>query len=360
MGKSGHDVTLIHPNIWTGIEGDIWGYYNVEKSFAVERIRSFDALSARWIPGFLAFAIGMWSYRRALREFFKSYPTDIFYCRSWEVLDPILETHTRTILELHTLPRHGLRKFVEQCNRCWKVVCLTSPMWEEVVRMGVERDRIIVEGDGVVLERFSDDVVKKFGFTKAQCELPERVPIIGYVGSFVTQNNLEKGINELIESLVILKKENKRVFGWIVGGIDRDDYYSNKAESCKLKKDIDFQFYGPVFSQWVPSVLSLCDICVYPAPRSTHPYFMRDTSPLKLFEYLASEKPIVCADLPPIRDIVDEATVTFSVPGDPKSLADAIAWVLEHPAEAQEKARKGREHVKRFDWGERMKRILRN
>lgn len=330
----------------------------MEKSFAVQRIHSFDALSAWWVPGFLAFAISMWSYRRALRKFLKNHKADLFYCRSWKVLDPMLATGIHIILELHTLPRRGLRQFVKQCNACWKVVCLTSPMRDEVVRMGVELDRVIVEGDGMDLARFSDPEIKRYAFTKEKFELPFDCPIVGYVGSFVTQNNLEKGVCEIVEALAILKKKEKRVFGWFVGGIDRDDYYGNKAENLGLKKGIDFKFEGPMFSQWVSSVLSLCDIYVYPAPRSNHPYFIRDTSPLKLFEYLAAGKPIVCANLPPVRDIVDETMVTFCTPGDSKSLADAITWVLDHPAEAQEKARKGKEHVKKFDWVERMKRIL--
>lgn len=354
MGRLGHDVTLIHPNIWTGIEGDIWGYYNVEKVFNIQCIHSFDALSTWWVPGFLAFAISMWSYRRALRKFLKNHEADLFFCRSWEVLDPMLATGTRTVLELHTLPRRGLQKFVRQCNACWKVVCLTSPMREEVVRWGVQPDKVIVESDGVDLARFSH-VARH---TKEEWELPTNIPIIGYVGSFVTQNNMEKGIGELVEALGVLKERGGHVFGLLVGGVDRGDRYGRKGTSCGLIQLDDFQIRPQVSSSLVPSVLSLCDICVYPAPRSNHHYFIRDTSPLKLFEYLAAGKPIVCAELPPIRDIVDETMVTFCTPGDPESLADAITWVLDHPAEAQEKARKGREHVKKFDWVERMRRIL--
>jgi len=355
LGKLGHEVTLVHPTIWTGIEGDIWGYYNVVKqSFKVLRIKSFDALSAWWVPGSLAFTVSMWSYRRALRKFFKDHKADLFYCRSWEVLDPMLATGTRAILELHTLPRRGLRKFVKQCNACWKVICLTSPMRDEVLRLGVQPDKVIVESDGVDLARFSH--VKRY--TKEEWELPANIPIIGYVGSFVTQNNVEKGIGELVEALGVLKERGRNVFGLIVGGVDRGNRYGKKGESCGLIQLDNFQIRPQISSELMPSVLSWFDICVYPAPRSSHPYFMRDTSPLKLFEYLAAGKPIACADLPPIRDIVDETMVTFCEPGNPQSIADAIEWALSHSEEAQKKAQKGKEHVKRFDWKERMKRIL--
>ena len=354
LAALGHEVTLLCPSVHNIIEGDPFSYYDIPKMFRVHYVEHSDATLQWWIPGFLHFAVNMWLYRHALRKFFQSHRGDLLYCRSWEVLNPMLETGEPVILELHTLPRWRKEKFVQQCNRCQKVVCLTSPMQDEIVRWGVHTERVVVEGDGVDLQRFSDAALMR----KTEWKLPTHVPIVGYVGSLVTQNKLEKGVGELVQALGILKRRGTHVFGWIVGGIDRDDYYGKKAESFGLIKGTDFAFEAQVPSQWVPSVLSLCDICVYPAPCSNHPYFLRDTSPLKLFEYLAASKPIVCADLPPIRDVVDETMVTFCQPGDPRSIADAIEYVLRNPVEAQRKAQKGKEHVKEFDWKKRMGRIL--
>ena len=60
-------------------------------------------------------------------------------------------------------------------------------------------------------------------------------------------------------------------------------------------------------------------------------------SPLKLFEYLASGKPIVSSDLPSIREIVSDDDVFFAVPGDSASLAAALECCLdERPGAARD------------------------
>jgi glycosyltransferase involved in cell wall biosynthesis len=114
------------------------------------------------------------------------------------------------------------------------------------------------------------------------------------------------------------------------------------------------------FLPWevIPSFLAACDILVYPAPKSNHPFFQRDTSPLKIFEYMAARKPIVMADLPPLRDILSEATAFLCEPGDPESLADAIERALKHPEEAQAKAERAWEIVQEHTWEKRMRRIM--
>jgi len=95
---------------------------------------------------------------------------------------------------------------------------------------------------------------------------------------------------------------------------------------------------------------------VYPAPATEHPYFMRDTSPLKLLEYLAAGRPVVCADIPPVRDVVDESIVEFCEPGNAKSLAEGISNVLNQNND--ERVRIGKEKVLTLDWKNRMKRVL--
>ena len=358
MQQLGHEVTLIHPNVWTQIQGDSCAYYGVSTPFHIRQLDSLDALKQWWIPGYFAFPIAMWSYRRKLREFLKDHQTDVFYCRSWEVLNPILETKKQTILELHTLPRRGRKKFVTQCNQCWKVVCLTSHMRDEILNWGVEEEKAIVESDGVDLNRFSS--LPKTEDAKSEFHLPSDQWVIGYVGSLVTRNNLEKGVRELLQALALLKRGEAKCFGWIVGGSgDHVDTYKKEARKLGLTED-DVRFEGQIASSCVPHAIAACDVCVYPAPLDAerHAYFMRDTSPLKLFEYLSAGRPIICADLPPIHDVVDETMVTFCKPGDTRSMADAIKWVLDHPVEAEQKAKEGKEHVNRFDWVERMGRIL--
>ncbi|MBI3336784.1 glycosyltransferase family 4 protein [Candidatus Peregrinibacteria bacterium] len=358
MRQLGHEVTLVHPNVWTQVQGDPCRYYGVSAPFTVKRLNSLDALQKWWIPGYFAFAISMWSYRRVLRTFLKTHEADLFYCRSWEVVGELLRTGTSVHMELHTLPRMNRKTFVKYCNQCTKIICLTSMMRDAIVRWGVDAKKTMVEPDGVDLDRFAS--LPETEVSKSEFDVPSNRWVIGYVGSLVTRSIIEKGMRELVQALAIIKRGEAKFFGWIVGGPDAYiGEYKRQAQKLGLTQD-DVRFEGQILSSRVSHTIAACDVCVYPAPRDAekHAYFMRDTSPLKLFEYLAAGKPVVCSDIPPIRDTVDESMVTFCKAGDPRSMADAIEWVLNHPEEAQRKAQRGKEHVKRFDWKERMKRIL--
>jgi glycosyltransferase involved in cell wall biosynthesis len=99
-------------------------------------------------------------------------------------------------------------------------------------------------------------------------------------------------------------------------------------------------------------------VCVYPAPATTDSFFLRDTSPLKLFEYLAASRPVVCADLPPLHDVVDESVVRFCRSGDAEALAEGISDTLSHPEKASARIAKGRTIAALHSWEQRMRRIL--
>jgi glycosyltransferase involved in cell wall biosynthesis len=181
--------------------------------------------------------------------------------------------------------------------------------------------------------------------------------VIGYCGSLVTRDVIEKGVRELIDALALLSKRGTSFQGWIVGGpIEWVERYRRLAEELGLRGQVRFE--GAVPTADVSSALHACDVLVYPSPASSLPYFLRDTSPLKIFEYLAAGKPIVAADLPPIRDLLSEEEATFCHPGDPASLADALTHVLTNASEAAAKALRGIALVAKHSWEERMGRIL--
>ncbi|MCH7728287.1 MAG: glycosyltransferase, partial [Planctomycetes bacterium] len=53
------------------------------------------------------------------------------------------------------------------------------------------------------------------------------------------------------------------------------------------------------------------------------------TSPLKLFEYLASSRPVVATDVPAVREIVGDADCVHLVePDNPRALADGLKRVV--------------------------------
>lgn len=83
------------------------------------------------------------------------------------------------------------------------------------------------------------------------------------------------------------------------------------------------------------------------------------TSPVKLGEYLASERPIVASAIPGLMAWVDDAVVTWFRPDDEADLARALRTALAEPqARAAMRVAAARRLVQRFDYRQRAARIL--
>lgn len=65
-----------------------------------------------------------------------------------------------------------------------------------------------------------------------------------------------------------------------------------------------------------------------------------------IIEAMAAGKPVVTSKVPPITEIVvDGETGLLVEPDNPQAFADAIAWLIRHPKEAQDMGKRGQERV---------------
>ncbi len=350
MGRLGHDVTLLAPTVRNTIHDDAFTYYGVERCFTVEHLEHVDLTSWDWFPGFWRMPITGLLFRSTMYRRLRALQPDIVYLRNWQLLPKDRDLLSKTILELHTVPRLPTARLLRRFAQCKKIVCLTAAMQQELLQLGVPQNLLTVEHDGVDTSAYQNPAP----FTT--WKFPADRPVIGYVGSLLTQNTLEKGIPELIHAIAVLKERGLKPHCCIVGGPrSAQTLYMNMATTLGLTPQ-ECAFYERLHPSLVPGFLRACRVLAYPAPASQHPYYIRYTSPLKLFEYCAADRSIACADLPPLRDVVNERSVTLCKPGDAASLADAISAALNEDlaAKSAERLRIANEH----DWQERMKRVL--
>ncbi len=352
----GHDVTIVCPDVPGAIGGALKEVYRIDRDVPVAKLPAFVALQHPLIPGPLAVHASWFSYRRLLDEWLAAHQPDIVYARTVSVLAPALERGIPAILELHTIP-HRLRPgFIRRCRRCHLIVALTTPMKDELVRRGVPAEKIMVEPDGVDLESFAH--LPPHPKAKAHWSLPTDRPVIAYVGSLKTGHDLPKGVEELIDAAAILQMQGVRALVWIVGGPAGDVSRLQTLASAKGLGQDAIRFEGPVPSASVPLAMAAADLGVFPAPDSADPFFQRDTSPLKLLEYMAAGIPTVCADLPPIHDLADESVTRFCRPGDAADLARALRDALDDQRGSATRAGTAKERVIHFAWTARMARIM--
>jgi glycosyltransferase involved in cell wall biosynthesis len=82
------------------------------------------------------------------------------------------------------------------------------------------------------------------------------------------------------------------------------------------------------------------------------------SSPMKMFEYLATGRAIVASDLPVFREVLDESNAVFCAPDKPTDWEGALRGLLDNTERRQELGKQAREDAQRYSWTERAKHIM--
>lgn len=250
----------------------------------------------------------------------------------------------RLVLEIHHMPSRGwVRRLIGSAmNHLGGVVVITEGLkrdWETVTDA-----EILVAPDGVRLDRF--EVPASVDTLRSEFSLPDDADIVCYTGSLKQW----KGVDTLIEAAATLPEETVVC---IVGGTD-DQRARLRASVSTAPENVRFE--GHVDPSLVPRYLTASDVLVLPNSGRSE-VSTRHTSPLKLFEYMASERPIVASDLPSVREVLDEETAFLVEPDSPTALSDGITAALADSDDAARRASAARAAVEQYTWQSRANRI---
>jgi glycosyltransferase involved in cell wall biosynthesis len=229
------------------------------------------------------------------------------------------------------------------------IVVVAEASKAELIGMGVDPHRILVNPNGVDAERFAgggrDEVRRELGLDGTE--------VIGFVGSFGPWH----GAPVLARAFAEIAAQRPQARLLLVGeGPQRDEVVRILHDGSVANRAV---LTGKVPPRRVPAYLDACDVLVSPhVDLGGGVEFFG--SPTKLFEYMASGKPIVASRLGQIADVLaDGESAMLVAPGDTHELARALERLLDdHVAAAALGAAARRAAIERHSWRDNAVRVI--
>ena len=210
-----------------------------------------------------------------------------------------------------------------------------------VEKYGVKPDRIMVLPDACNLDDFKVVSDRELSLSADRLKL-------GYFGKTL----IGKGI-DLIRRLAEIDPDN--------------DYeiYGNTKEAAEKETGKPFSenvhFHGHVKNAEIPALM--CEMDILLLPNQDKLMVMGEdigkfTSPLKLFEYMASKRVIIASDLPIIREVLDVDNAYLADSTDEKAWKRCVDEIVHNSKDAICKAQRAGEDVQKYTWLERASKMV--
>ena len=212
----------------------------------------------------------------------------------------------------------GLEKFILKNSQAIIVICLD--LLQKVTKEGYKNKTVLVEN---FLDFKGEDFPAEQIEKKRQEFVSRGEKIILYTGNFQSY----QGIALLLEAATRIKE--KAIFLFVGGNGGRIEKMKQKVKALKIEDRIVFN--PEVAPSLIPLFISVADVLVSPRTSGTN-------TPLKIYSFMKSGKPIVATNLWTHTQVLSPEISVLAEP-DPQSLAEGIIFALHQP-EAQVRARK--------------------
>lgn len=351
---NGHQVSLLLPqrkqtNLQlTSISG--WKYFDIDKtSFKLTQLPVCDfrflASTSFWQPLLTySFFLNLLFYLLAKQ------PKHLYLHQREFILLKLFFPHTTIIFESHDRPTDYYQKKLFQITQklvdFWVVP--NQALKNDLLRHHVSSDIINVLPAGIELNKYNQIPKRQ---ARNQLHLPKSKKLIGYIGRLEGKEG-SRGIDDIIKALRLICQQDRSFHFVCVGG--RHQFVSKYAQLAQEQEVSDHcTFTGQVPHPQIPLYLSSFDVCVLPFPNK--PHYRQYMAPMKLFEYMASKRPIVTTNLPSIREFLTLQNAIFVKPNNPRSLASGILKAVKLP---QKSITQTYNQVKPYQWIIRQQRII--
>jgi glycosyltransferase involved in cell wall biosynthesis len=297
-------------------------------------------------------------YDYALRAVLEArrWRADVYYAWPLQVAALTSLRDLTTALEVHDCPQGRFGPLLMQLflrgRGARRILPITEAMrarLEEEYRIPRRPGLVQVAPMGVDLERYRE--LPDPSRARRELGWPEAFTV-GYTGHLYSGRGID-----LILQLASREPQNRFV---LAGGEPPDvQRWSHEAASVGLR---NVAFLGFIDNARLPGIQAACDVLVMPYAQRIAVSGGGDTaavaSPMKLFEYLATGRPVMASDLPVFREVLTDANAVLLPPGDVGAWEAALSGLQRDAARRQALGEQARRDAVRYTWVERARRSL--
>lgn len=280
--------------------------------------------------------------------------SEVWKMRNWKTSEKMCKRMLKTFYNYVFQSR--LVAAVEKYNlqNAAVIVVVSDALKDGLVAQGIPESRILVNPNGVDVEKFRPGIGGEFIRKKLSLEHKK---VIGFIGTFGQWHGVEELAKAIVQFYAVHADIADKVRFLLIGdGVLMENVKAILRDGNCLDKVV---LPGLIMQQEAPKYLDACDIFVSPhIPNKDGTKFFG--SPTKLFEYMAMEKGIVASELDQIADILEDGvTAKLVEPGNIYELAEGIYELISNEEWANKLGQNARHEVmEHYTWDKHVKKIF--
>ena len=315
-----------------------YNFYGIDKTFEIKRLFTIDYWWIHNLSLFVWSQMGAITFAMTVLLKLKKEDSSIpIFTRDWYVLKVLLFGKQRGLIKnkiFYEVHKYSER-LIENYKKCDGLIVINNYLKQLHQKKGIKN--ILVAHDGVNLEEYKNITDYKF-------ENKEKYNLV-YTGNLFKW----KGVHTLVDSLAYVDKKVELI---IIGG--SNEVLNDFKEYIQKKELNNITIIGHIPKKDTIKYVQKADILFL--PNSAKDKMSLYTSPIKLFEYMASKRPIIASKLPSICEILEDKKNAILFEADnPKDLADKINWTLEN--DCTDIVNQAYKDVQEYTWDKRAENI---
>ena len=261
----------------------------------------------------------------------------VLKCFGYRVVYDVHEDLPRQVLTKYWLPAVARRPVSRAMSACeW----LAARIFDAIVPAEPKIAGRFPSHKTTLVQNFPipDELV-----TTASIPYRERPPHFAYIGGI----SVIRGVNEMIRATSLTSGKDGQEARLCLAGAFQPPGLPDEVRAAPGWGRVDFHGWADrrQVAGFLGSVRAGLAV-LHPTPK------YQDAWPTKMFEYMSVGLPVIVSDFPLWRGIVEDAGCgLLADPLDPRAIAGAMQWILDHPDEAEAMGRRGRAAVeKHYNW----------